>query len=80
MGCTLVRVTLGSAIAAGACLGMLRLLRAAPREWMAELGIVAAGGVLAVAAGYAAMKLMRVEELGALEDLLRATRRRFTGA
>jgi hypothetical protein len=36
--------------------------------------------LVGTALAYGAMKLLRVQELAALEDLLRALRRRFTGA
>jgi putative peptidoglycan lipid II flippase len=77
---TFSRVALGSAAAAGVCLLGLRLLGPSPRHWEMEAVVVAGGALAAVVVGYLAMKALRVEELAALEDLVRGLRRRFTGA
>jgi drug/metabolite transporter (DMT)-like permease len=77
---TLLRVALASAIAGLACALGVSALHGMPRSWAVELLVVFGGIVVALGIGYGAMKLLRVEELSALEDLLRAMRRRFTGA
>jgi putative peptidoglycan lipid II flippase len=77
---TLVRVGIGAGIGALACGIGLRALGPGPRSWPVEAGIVLIGALVGTALAYGAMKLLRVQELAALEDLLRALRRRFTGA
>ena len=76
---TLMRVGLAGAAAAGACLLALRWRSEAHHPWIFEAAVVLGGTIVGVGVAYGAMKLLRVEELPALEDLLRAMRRRFGG-
>jgi putative peptidoglycan lipid II flippase len=78
---TLWRVSLASAFAALLCAVALRWV--APHltpGWMANAAVVAGGLVLALLAGYAAMKALRVEELATVESLAAALGRRLMGA
>jgi putative peptidoglycan lipid II flippase len=77
---TFARVTAAAAVAGAACLLGLRALGDLPRAWMIELAVVAGGVLVGAGVAYGAMKLLRVEELSAMEDLIRGLRRRLTGA
>jgi putative peptidoglycan lipid II flippase len=78
---TLLRVLAAGGVAAALCAMGLRLAGdswhgGAAREALA----VAAGLLVAVPAAYLAMKVLRVEELAAVDDLLRGLRARLTGS
>jgi putative peptidoglycan lipid II flippase len=75
---TLARVGLASALAVLPCAIGLRALGPAARGGLAvEALVVAVAGLLCLGLGYAAMRLLRVEELGSLEQLARALGRRL---
>ncbi len=77
---TLWRVGLASAIATLPCALALRALGGAGRGGLAVEGAVVAGGLaLALAVGYGAMKVFRVEELATVERLAGSLVRRLTG-
>jgi putative peptidoglycan lipid II flippase len=77
---TALRVASASAVAAGVCAAGLALL--GPRahgRWLTEAAVVAGSLAVALPAGWAAMKALRVEELGAAEEIARALRSRLLG-
>ncbi len=78
---TLLRVGMAGGLSALLCGGGLVMLG---ERWhggaVREGAVVGTGLVVAVLVTYSAMKLLRVEELNALDDLLRALRGRFGGA
>jgi hypothetical protein len=73
-----VRVSAAATVAAG---GNLVFLRAIGGGWegrlVTELLVVGTGFAFSIAVGALVMKLLRVEELGAVEEILRAVRRRL---
>jgi putative peptidoglycan lipid II flippase len=75
---SLARVFVATA-ATGAVLWLL--MQALGGRWrhghLAELAVLAGGGALGVALGWAALRLLRVEEAAVLADLARGLRRRF---
>jgi putative peptidoglycan lipid II flippase len=75
---TAVRVSAAATVAAG---GNLVFLRAIGGGWegrlVTELLVVGTGFAFSIAVGALVMKLLRVEELGAVEEILRAVRRRL---
>jgi putative peptidoglycan lipid II flippase len=77
---TLVRVSVASVAALAPCALALVWLG---ERWHHGAGIegatVAAGGIVALVLGYAALRAMRVEELGAVEETARAIRGRLGG-
>jgi putative peptidoglycan lipid II flippase len=78
---TLWRVSVAAAFASLLCAVALRLV--GPHivgGWMGDAAEVAGGLVLALVSGYAAMKVLRVEELGTVEGLAASLRRRLGGA
>jgi putative peptidoglycan lipid II flippase len=78
---TLWRVTVSAAFAALLCAIALRLAGPhLPPGWAGDALEVAGGLVLALASGYAAMKVFRVEELGTVESLASSLLRRVTRA
>ena len=77
---TLARVGVAAAFGGLLCAGGLLTMGDGPRPWLVEAAVVIGGFVLAVVAGYGAMKLLRVEELSAVEDLVRTLRRRIAGS
>ncbi len=82
MRATFVRVSLASAVAGAACAAVLMVLAAtvgaaAPRQAWFELALVAGLFGLAVPLGYAMMRLLRVEELGVVEGLVRSAMERM---
>jgi putative peptidoglycan lipid II flippase len=77
---TLWRVAAAAAVAALPCAGALRWLGGAGRGGLgAEAGLVAGLLTLALATGYAAMRLLRVEELASVEQLARSLGRKLRG-
>jgi hypothetical protein len=71
-------VAAGAGIATALCGVGLRLV--GPAGSLAEAAAQVAGGMLvAGVAGYAAMRLMKVEELATLESLAASLARRFRG-
>ncbi len=80
MARTLMRVGAAAAVAAG---GNVLLLRAIGGGWeghlLAELLVVGGGFLLSVAAGGVVMRLLKVEELGALTGLVGAVAARLRG-
>ncbi len=80
MAGTLARVALAGGVAAALSFFGVRALGAAHHRWPVEAGIVLGLLAITVALLYGAMKVLRVEELSALEELLAALRRRFTGS
>ncbi|HET9326891.1 MAG TPA: murein biosynthesis integral membrane protein MurJ [Candidatus Eisenbacteria bacterium] len=77
---TFTRVTIAAVLAGALCLLLSRALQGLPRVWTLELAVVAGGMLVAAGVAYFVMKLLRVQELAALEDLIRALLRRLTGA
>ena len=77
---TLGRVLTSSAVALAPCAFVLAWLGERWHRGAAyEAATVAAGAVVAVVIGYAGMRVLRVEELGALEETGRAIRGRIGG-
>jgi len=77
---TLWRVSAAASLAALLAAGALRWLGAGARGSVAvEAAAVTGLLALAVAAGYAAMRLLRVEELATVEQLVRSAARRVLG-
>jgi putative peptidoglycan lipid II flippase len=77
---TFVKVLIAAGIASGLCaVGVAWWGGAAPSGWIGEAIVVAAGLAVAALVGAGLMKLLRVEELGALESILGSVRRRLTG-
>ena len=73
-----LRVAAAAAFALAPCaLALHALGERWHRGWLAELGVVAAGGVAALALGWFALRALRVEELGALEALAGGAVRRL---
>jgi hypothetical protein len=66
------------AVGAAAAVSWL-LLGAMPEGFVADAARVLASAVVAVGGGYWAMRWLRVEELGAVEGLLRTWGRRLRG-
>jgi putative peptidoglycan lipid II flippase len=77
---TLARVLAASALAlAPVAAALLWLGERWHRGVATEALMVAAGGVIALALGYVALRALRVEELGALEGAARSVRGRIAG-
>ena len=75
---TLGRVAVASAIAALPCAALLRWMGDAGRGGVASQLVTVGGGLLvALAAGYGAMKLLRVDELATVERLVGSLGRRL---
>jgi putative peptidoglycan lipid II flippase len=80
MAATVLRVTVAAAAIGGACAGLLAVW--GPR-WHRGFGpealAVGAAALIAAAGGYAAMRVLRVEELATVEALVVSIRRRLIG-
>jgi putative peptidoglycan lipid II flippase len=77
---TLLRVTAaGAAVAILCALGVAALGPRAHAGFLMEALVVGAAIVLGAAVAFAVMKILRVEELAAFEDLLRSLTARFGG-
>ena len=77
---TLWRVGVGASLAALLCAVALRWLGEGGRGTLAaEAAVVGSMLLLALGAGYGAMKLLRVEELATVEQLVRSLTRRLRG-
>ena len=81
MANTLARVSVAAAVAAGLCAIFVRLIAPhLPHGWTGAAVEVAGGMVLALVSGYAAMRVLRVEELATVESLIGSLRRRVSGS
>ena len=77
---TLTRVLAASALGVAPCaLGLAWLGERWHRGAGLEAPVVAAGAAVALACSYAAMRALRVSELGAVDEIARTLRARFTG-
>ncbi|MEO5619133.1 MAG: lipid II flippase MurJ, partial [Candidatus Eisenbacteria bacterium] len=76
---TLVRVLMASLGIALMCAALLRLVPRTEANLVTDGLLVFAGAVVASGGGYALMKLLRVEEVAAVEVLLAGLRRRLFG-
>jgi putative peptidoglycan lipid II flippase len=75
---TLVRVGLAAGIGCALCaLALARLGGAWHGGWLPELAVVGGGFVVAVVAGFLAMRALGVEELSAVDEVVRALRGRL---
>jgi putative peptidoglycan lipid II flippase len=78
---TLWRVSAAAAFASFLCAAALRLVGPhVPAGWLGDAMEVAGGLLLALVSGYAAMKALKVEELGTVASLAASLRRRLIGA